>query len=477
MKPLRLVLVAVLAGGTVAGAQAATRPEPTGPSGAAPRASVPATQAELVCPGSPLAGVDGVEDVRTSGVVAGQVAPDDLVRRRVRPPDEQGRLQVSPLGGGETDRPVERDRVARGGSLAQGATITGTGDHAPGLVGAEEVVASNDQVRGASTAPCAVTSADQWLVAGGSGAGRQERLLVSNPGENPVSVDVTGLGERRTQTPPAGQDVTVPPRSRVALLLDGITGASASQVVRVRATGGPVAAWVVDHWVDGLEPRGLEVVPATGDPSRQQVLGAISKGESARVVVGAPGNRDAVVKVRAVGSDRARSVAVATVPAGTSRSVDVDVESGVVAYTVTSDEPVVAAAEVVGSPSRTGGQDMSWSTATPAVRDLVGAVVPNAVAGLPRHVQLTAPSGAAEAEVVSVYAGEATTRTVSLERDRSTVVPLEDVDAVWVRRVSGDVHASLLTKGETGPGTPVLSVTPLLRARVADRTVEVLPVP
>lgn len=477
MRPLRLVLVAALAGGTIAGAQAATRPEAPDAGGSPARTSVAATQAQVVCPGPPLVGVEGVEDVRTTGTVAGQVAPEDLVGELLDPPDEQGRLRVSPLGGGEAERPVDEDRVTAAGSSAQGTTITGTGDHAPGLVGAEEVVVSSDEVLGASTSPCMTTSADQWLVAGGSSPGRQERLLVSNPGENPVSVDVTGLGARRPETPAAGQDVTVPPRSRVALLLDGITGSDSSQVVRVRATGGPVAAWVVDHWVDGLEPRGLEVVPATGDPSRQVVLGGIPTGESARVVVGAPGSRDAVVRVRALGADRARSVAVTTVAAGTSRSVDVDVEPGVVAWTVTSDEPVVAAAEVVGAPTRTGGQDMSWSTATPGVQDLVGTVVPAGVAGARRQLHLTASSGAAEAEVVTVRSGEPTTTTVSLDRDRSDVVPLEDVDAVWVREISGDVHASMLTTGQTRPGGPVLSVTPLLRARVADRTVEVLPVP
>lgn len=477
MRSLRAGLAVVAAAAVVLAGQLVERPadEPATPTQTA--GTVPVSEAELVCPGAPLRGLDGVADISVPSSVAGQVPPAEAAASSTPGAPEGGTLTARPLGGDPREAQDGARRVTDR-DAAQGSTLTGEGDLAAGLVGAEQVVVRSDSVAGGSTAPCSTSRADQWLVGGGAGAGRQERLLLVNPGENPVSVDITALSSRGTSRPAAGQDIVVPPGSRTALLLDGVTGGREAQVLRVTATGGPVGAWLVDHWMSGLTPRGLEVVPATAEPERQHVLGALPEAETVRVVLGAPGARDAIVTVRAIDDRRGHAVGVVTVPAGRTAVVEVPPKDSPHALSVTADEPVVAAAEVVGLPSTRGGEgDVAWSVAGPPVEDLVGTAVPAQVDGLERHLVVSSPLEVSEVEVLTVTAGRSTVDTVVLEKDRARVLEVGDAEAVWVRRLSGDgVRASMLTRG-TAARAAVLSVTPLLRARVSDPAVDVVPLP
>lgn len=439
---------------------------------------VAVTESDLVCPGAPLAGLEGVKDIRVASDVAGQAPPPERVG--VPPVTGQtgaGELAVrTPGDSATTAEPGER-RVAARGDLGDGALVVGEGERAAGLVAAQQAHLSAEGAVGGSVAPCTTARADQWVVAGGGGAGRQERLVLVNPGENPVSVDLTSFAPTGSSRPTAGQGVVVAPRSRTVLLLDGVTGGRLAQVLRVNATGGPIGVWVVDHWVSGLTPRGLEIVPATTAPARRQVLGAVPKADKVRVVLGAPGSRDAIVTVRAIDDERGHAVGVVTVPAGGTAAIEVPDQDGMAALSVEADEPVVAAAEIIDLPDGGGTGEVAWSVATPPVDDLAGAAVPAAADGLERRLEISAPWGRSEVEVLTVTAGRTRVEPMTLDRDRSAVVGLGDAEAVWVRRVSGEApHASMLTSGRAG-GADVLSVTPLLRARTSDPSLDVVPLP
>ena len=195
------------------------------------------------------------------------------------------------------------------------------------------------------------------------------------------------------------------------------------------------------------------------------------------VVLGAPGSRDAIVTVRAIDDERGHAVGVVTVPAGGTAAIEVPDEDGMAALSVEADEPVVAAAEIIDLPDGGGTGDVAWSVATPPVDDLAGAAVPAAADGLERRLEISAPWGRSEVEVLTVTAGRTRVEPMTLDRDRSAVVGLGDAEAVWVRRVSGEApHASMLTSGREG-GADVLSVTPLVRARTSDPSLDVVTVP
>ena len=436
-----------------------------------------AEQAELVCPGDPLAGVDGLEDVKTRSSTLARALDRSVVEELIRPPADEGELVLAPMQDGSTTT-GESGRAEDDRRHPDGARVTATGQQAPGLVAAQLSSADSDDVAGLATTPCLTAAAEHWLVAGGGQAGRQERLLLVNPGDNAVSVDlevVGAEGEDEQSEPAAGQDIVVPASGRQAVLLDGITSTSSeAQVVRVRASGGTVGAWVADRWVDGLRPSGLEVVPPTADPSSSVVLAGVPKGAKARLVVAAPGRRDAIVTVRSVESETARSIGVETIPAGSFRSVELPDGPEVRAVQLTSDEPVVAAAEVVG-PVEDDRRDLAWTVAAPAAADLVGASLPELdTAG--RRLVLTAPGEAAEVSVTTAEGGEASTRQVSVDAERSTEISLDGAEAVWLRQESdAAVHAAVtaIPDGDT----VALSSAPLLPARVTERSVDVVPRP
>ena len=57
---------------------------------------------------------------------------------------------------------------------------------------------------------------------GGAQAARRERLILTNAGANPVTATVTVLGTTGTLPSIGTNTVTVPPMSRLALLLDAL---------------------------------------------------------------------------------------------------------------------------------------------------------------------------------------------------------------------------------------------------------------
>ena len=94
--------------------------------------------------------------------------------------------------------------------------------------------------------------------------------MLTNPGANPVTADVTVLGA----TGPLGDPVveTVAPGARVSVLLDARYGAEERPVVHVRSDGGGIQATLTDTWVDGSDALGAETTVAAATPATVQVV-------------------------------------------------------------------------------------------------------------------------------------------------------------------------------------------------------------
>ena len=63
-----------------------------------------------------------------------------------------------------------------------------------------------------------------WLLGGGAQPGRRERVVLTNPGPNPVTVDLSVLGTRGPVPSPNGRGIVVAPYGRTVVLLDAIAG-------------------------------------------------------------------------------------------------------------------------------------------------------------------------------------------------------------------------------------------------------------
>lgn len=469
----RVLAVGALAAGVVLGAErlgavsAVTSPE-------APTERVAATSTTGYCPGDPFAAREGEKStVDVTGSVAALAAPTEVLEGVVTPVDEPGRITLSGVSGPPStadEKPKSGPAAETDDDLGDPVMARGTEEHAPGLVSGQSFVAGGDHAAGLAAVPCTAPTADAWLVAGGGEKGRQEHLVLTNPGGNAVTSRIDVLGSAAKDE----RSVVVPAHGRSVVLLDSIGGTEDPQAVHVSSSGGLVVPTIVDRHLDGLTPAGVETVTPTADPATRQVIPGNANGEERGMVIGVPGSSDAVVEIRRVGADASRSAKVTTVPAGDVADIELPKGEGVHSWVVESDEPVVAAAHL-----RTSGSgdesDISWSVATPAFGTLGGTVLPQDVAGeVRRFVDVTADDGPAQADVLIQRDGTITTEEVSLEEGHSAAVSIGAAEAVWVRPSSGSVHAAALLIGREGAGKPRATSLPLLPSRVAVRDVEVV---
>lgn len=474
----RVLAVAVVAGAGVVGAdRIGAAPEATSaPDGASSAATTLTTS---YCPGDPFAG--GAEDspaVDVTGAIDAMAAPGEVLDGVVSPSDDPGRITVEELSKASATDPKDSSesgptQVSRDELGAESVRVRGTGERAPGLVATESFTASGEDVQGLAALPCAAPTADAWLVAGGGDRGRQERLVLTNPGGNAVSARVEAVGADGGGDA-KDRSVVVPAGGRSTVLLDSLGGTEAPQAVHVTTTGGLVAPVIVDQHLDGLTPAGVDVVGPTAQPGTRLVLPGNANGSDRGLVIAAPGDRDAVVQVRRLSEDAARSAEVVTVPAGEVFDVDLETSDGMRSWVVESDEPVVAASwtRVEGTQGRS---DMAWSVATPAIGRLAGVALPSASADDARtFVEVTAADAPAEVEVLVSRDGEVSTEEVSLDKARSKALPVGRADAVWVRPVSGRVHSAALVLSAPGAQEAQAASLPLLPSRVAVRDVPVV---
>ena len=153
-----------------------------------------ATRVAQTCPGPELNGIPGIDDVPVPASLTAAAGPAELLpvaargsgRARRPPPARPPCSRSTPARAA----PPGRSRVPRGATVSAGSDpvlLTGTGAMAPAVAASQEWWANSKDLRGLVTVPCGAGGSDLWLLAGGSGPGRQERLILTNPGANPVS--------------------------------------------------------------------------------------------------------------------------------------------------------------------------------------------------------------------------------------------------------------------------------------------------
>ena len=479
----RVLAVLALGAGIVAVSDGLSARELRGPDVAVEATSSGITAEEILCPGAEFAGIAGVPDLSVTPRVVAAAAPAEALGADVRTAGGTLRLDAEPIGPATTPQ-RSATTATRAELLRQTASdptpvrVSATGGLAPGVLAAQESDEASAEVTGLAEASCGRAGADAWLIGGGGAPGRQERLVLLNPGANPVTVDVEVFGHNGRVESSAAQGIVVQGRSRASVLLDAVAPEEDSPAYHVTTRGGFVASGLADYWIDGITPRGIESVAPLAAPATEQLIAGVPGKLPTTVRLLAPGEREAVVEIRLLTPDGPAALtgsrAVVRVPAGSTRDVEVtDVPAGLVAVQIRSDEPVAAAALTAPQKAR----DFGWSVAAAPLAGLSGAVYP-AVADprdRTRTLALVATGGAARVTVTSVRRGGAQVRSLSLESETTATVDLSTSDAVWVRTAGpGAVRAAVTVTGSTGRRF-VLAVRPLTQARVSATSVGVAP--
>ncbi|WP_171163112.1 DUF5719 family protein [Streptomyces sp. I05A-00742] len=198
-------------------------------------------------------------------------------------------------------------------SKAPGRPVTVTTDRsdAPALIGAADgplapgwtvqqtTAVAAGSGRGLHGLTCAPPDTSFWFPGVGTGRGHQDYVHLTNPDPGTAAVvDLELHGKDGRVTAPAGEGVTVPPRSSVPVLLSTLTDSGAENLtLHVTARSGRVGAAVQTSddrlggdWLPPSEPTAAAVLP-----------GIPADATSVRLVAFAPGSDDADLKLRFAG--------------------------------------------------------------------------------------------------------------------------------------------------------------------------------
>ena len=440
----------------------------------------PVTAAQAICPGPEALGIDGLRDSLAQVVsVTAAAAPESALPTGLGVGQNTGSLTMSglPTGGRWADPLSVRGQTTSATiSTAQSALVAGDGAMAPGTIATQRSWVQSGDNRGLVTAACMPAAASSWLIAGGGGPGRRERLVLTNPGPNPVTVDLTVLGVNGPIQSPNGHGLVVGPHARTVILLDAIAGSEPSPVVHVVVQGGEVAAVLSDAWLDGVIARGGDDTTPVAAPALEQVMAGVAIDGRATVRIAVPGDGEAVVEARVLTASGPKPLdanGVTRLAAHSTKDIDLSaLPPDAYAVQVRADVPVVAAAMVDRRLAPGAPSDLAWSGASGPITTLAGMALGDKAlgatalggpggTGLMGRLDLAATKDPASVLVTTVGAdGQASSKEVAIAADSVSTLAMDGATSVWVTPLTGVVRAAVLT-WVTDAGGTLLSVTPM----------------
>jgi hypothetical protein len=465
-----LAVLAALAAG-IGTAEAVPPPDRSGrPVPAAAR--VPVSSATAVCP-DPLADSGSATQV---AVVAGLGADGSAGSART------GRATVASLDGS----PVAR--VPSGGGLLDYDAVKGidalvvsaSGAFAPGLAASMVTRTPEGDLRGLAGTTCSAPGTDFWFVGSGSEVGRRGRVYLTNPSDAVAVADVELFGPQGPIEAAAARGVSVAPHAQQVLQLDALAPDKERLAVHVAVRQGRLAAAVRDSWVKGLDPLGLDWVPAATAPGRHQVVPFVPAGGGGdrMLQIVAPGDADAVVALRVMSSSGTFTPAgleSVDVPAGSVAQVDVTkvadsdgngANDENLALLLDADVPVTAGLLARRANRGEAAGELGWTAAAPALDG--PAVFPGARTAAGTRTELMLLSERTATVEVGLLApdGRRTSQTVQLQAGSTDTLALAPPDgvssyAVVVRPVSGSgVRGAVMVTEDAAHG-PLFTIAPL----------------
>jgi hypothetical protein len=279
--------------------------------------------------------------------------------------------------------------------------VRGSGRSAPGLAAAQVTRSTDATMRGLAGTACAPSGTDFWFVGGGALVGQRGRVYLTNAEPAPALVDVVLYGPDGPIDAPDGRGVAVAAGQQEVRLLDALAPGTERFAVHVHARQGRISAAVRDQQVDGLTPLGADWLPAATAPATHVVVPGVPGGTGERrLQVVAPGDSDAIVRVRLVSDSGAFAPAgldVIEVPAGSVSDVDLAPFTLEEPVTVELDSDVPVTAGVLTRLSGASGQlgEIAYGAAAAPLTPATPGVVAEVRQGenVTSRLLLTAPRG------------------------------------------------------------------------------------
>lgn len=337
------------------------------------------------------------------------------------------------------------------------------------ISGAQSQDVNEGDFVGLAAAGCATVSGDSWISGGSTAVGRTTLLTLSNPTEVPATVDLELFSERGAIAAPGTSGIVVPASGQRVLSLAGFQPNMQMPVIHVTSVGGQVVAELQQSIVRGLQPGGVDIVPASAGPLLDSVIPGlvVVEPESVEALQGGGETFEdlrTVLRLFAPGEGTV-STTISVVPedgVGTGTSFALEIDAGRVTevpitdlaagnYTVrvSASVPLIASARV--STVSGDASDFAWLSSAPLLNDqAVVTIAPGPGA------QLHLANSSSEPITVTLEASAGDDLTVDIGTGAAVSV---DVQSGTSYELSGfaDLHATVsLSQGGKIAAYPVL---------------------
>lgn len=291
---------------------------------------------------------------------------------------EDGALDVGGLAPG-TDRPGTTNTVTAYDDLTGPLVIGATGPQSGASAAGVHANRDDGPDRGLSIGTCPEPGGLHWFSGLGGSDTMRSVIVLTNPDDRQVSVDVTLHGPDGELATPGTRGIVVPARETREVSVESYVDTDDLVSARVQARNGRVAAIVRDR-AGGDTPRGATYAAESSLPAPDLVIPGVPDGPGGRrLVVVNPGERRTGIHVEVLGPDGTFvPVGGEQVPVNAGASVSVDLGPGLAeqagAVRLTADQPITGAVVSTssGDPNR---QDLAVQPAAAPLRGMALAPV------------------------------------------------------------------------------------------------------
>lgn len=270
-----------------------------------------------------------------------------------------------------TGKPKMRAAVVRGHSVDGPSALRMSPLDGELPVGAASVVveAADGDLQGLAAANCQTPSNELWLSGASTTVGRTSILSVSNSSASAATVSLELNTDKGPLQASGGKGLVVAPGQVKQVVLAGLAPDQELLSVHLKSTGGAVSALIQQSVLRGLTPGGVDYLAPVQAPSTSATIPGVwvqapdaaakifdqdgYSDAAAALAITVPGARDAVVEVKAYGSDGQVALpggGVFTAAAGTVNLMPLKgLPAGTYSLSLKSDEAVTATARLVRS--------------------------------------------------------------------------------------------------------------------------------
>lgn len=356
----------------------------------------------------------------------------------------------------------------------------------PGTSAATTQYAATDgDLAGMTVGACTPAAHSHWLTGAITTTGTTAVLTMTNPSATNSTVDLTVYGTNgRIEASGATGIVLAPGQSR-SMLVAGLAPRETSVAVQVAASGGPVAATIHQHRLDGIVPAGVDTLQPVA-PGATAVIPGMMIPEDSETIAAGSGLDGQTPDLHLASAGGAASVTITlrgpdgpvTIPAaasavdlapGSTTTVDLSgVAPGIYAVEIQSDASILAtatsltfnpAADNADASGNTAAVDTAYMPATTPVRGDTMVALP-ALGNPDTTLVLTAGSDATVSITPIDDDGETLSpMTQEIAANTAVTVTHDDAAAYLIESGSGTVHAGLLVETSAGiSAMPINSV-------------------